>query len=291
VERILLDTWGEGLVLDPFAGKVTRSQVKRRLKFLKELLGNEKEMLEALIRFKGIHGVQEQEILRYGHHSRSSLLALSQELETEGQIRILEFSPIFFVSQTGLAYLCDKILKYLAQFHEKHPSDMGVPREKMQNRFDVHPRILALALKHLIQDRLIREKEDQVALFSFEVALLPDEEQILERLEEMYLKDKFQSVFLDDIQRSFRLSSKQLNKMLSLLIERKKIVLGRDGYILHSCWLDEIIQQIHNSGKKELTVSDFKEMTGLTRKFAIPLLELLDQMGVTRRRGSTRMIL
>jgi selenocysteine-specific elongation factor len=79
--------------------------------------------------------------------------------------------------------------------------------------------------------------------------------------------------------------------MLSLLTERKKIVLSKDGFILHSRWLDEVIQQVRNSGKEELTVSEFKEMTGLTRKFAIPLLELLDQMGVTRRRGSTHEIL
>jgi selenocysteine-specific elongation factor len=79
--------------------------------------------------------------------------------------------------------------------------------------------------------------------------------------------------------------------MIALLTEREKIVLGKDGFILHSRWLDEVIQQVRNSGKRELTVSEFKEMTGLTRKFAIPLLELLDQMRVTRRRGSTREIL
>jgi selenocysteine-specific elongation factor len=79
--------------------------------------------------------------------------------------------------------------------------------------------------------------------------------------------------------------------MLSLLIERKKIVLGKDGFILHSRWLDEIIREVRNSGKKELTVSEFKTMTGLTRKYAIPLLELLDQMRVTKRKGSIREIL
>jgi selenocysteine-specific elongation factor len=48
---------------------------------------------------------------------------------------------------------------------------------------------------------------------------------------------------------------------------------------------------IKESGKRELTVSDFKKMTGLSRKYAIPLLELLDQMGVTRRKGPSRLIL
>jgi selenocysteine-specific elongation factor len=218
-------------------------------------------------------------------------LELSQELETEGWIRILEFSPLFVISQSGLAFLCEKILKFLKQFHEKHPGDKGVQQEKIQSRFDVHSRILSLALKYLAQDGHIKTIDDIVAFSSFNMVLLPDEERILERLEEMCLKDKFASVSLEDLQRSLRLSPKRLNKMLTLLTERKKIVLGRDGFILHSQWLDEVIQKVRNSGKKELTVSDFKEMTGLTRKYAIPLLELLDQKGVTRRRGSSREIL
>jgi selenocysteine-specific elongation factor len=83
----------------------------------------------------------------------------------------------------------------------------------------------------------------------------------------------------------------KLNKLLSLLIERKKIVQGKEGFFLHSRWLDEVIKRIKDSGRTELTVPDFKKMTGLSRKYAIPLLELLDQMGVTRRKGPLREIL
>ncbi len=285
------EIWGKGTVLDPFAGKFIRRQKKRRIQYLQDLLGNEKQMLLAIVQFKGIHGVQEREIISFGHHTRDFLLELIQELETEGRIRVLEFSPLFIISQTGIAFLCEKILSFLGQFHEKHPGDVGIQKEKLQKRYDVHSRILTLALKHLTQDGQIKDLDDQVALSSFEMALLPEEEKILDRMEEMYLNDKFQSVSLDELQRSFRLSSKRLHKMLTLLTERKKIVLGRDGFILHSRWLDEVIQKVRNSGKRELTVTEFKEMTGLTRKYAIPLLELLDQMGITRRRGSTRKIL
>ncbi|UCE42113.1 MAG: SelB C-terminal domain-containing protein [Candidatus Aminicenantes bacterium] len=285
------EIWGEGTVLDPFAEKFIRRHKERRIQYLQNLLGNEKKMLLAIVQFKGIHGVQEKEMIRFGHHSRARLLELSQELESEGRIRILEFSPLFIISQTGIVFLCDKILRLLGQFHEKHPGDMGIQKEKIQKRFKVHSRILTLALKYLTQDGKIKVLDDHVALSSFEMILLPEEEKILEQMEEMYLKDKFQSVSLDELQRSFRISSKRLNKMLTFLTERKKVVLGRDGFILHSRWLDELIQRIRSSGKRELTVTEFKEMTGLTRKYAIPLLELLDQMGITRRRGSSREIL
>ena len=86
------------------------------------------------------------------------------------------------------------------------------------------------------------------------------------------------------------MSTAKLNRMISLLVERKKVVLGNEGLILHSHWLKELIQKMRLSGKKELTVADFKEMTGLSRKYAIPLLELLDQKGITKRKGPVRVI-
>jgi selenocysteine-specific elongation factor len=285
------ELWGKGSVLDPFPGKIIHRQKKRRLEYLQGLMGDEKMMLLAAVQFRGIHGIGEKEIIRFGHLSQSSLLELSQELEKEGKIRILEFSPLFLISQTGIAFLCEKILSFLVQYHEKYPGEVGTLRGKIQKRFDVHPRILNLALKYLSHEGRIKVASDHVALSSFEMALLPEEEKILNRLEDLCLEGKFQSISLKDLQKFFRLSSKRLNKMLLLLVERNKIVLGSDGFILHSRWLDEIIQKVRNSGKRELTVPEFKKMTGLSRKYAIPLLELLDQMGVTRRRGGSREIL
>jgi len=51
------------------------------------------------------------------------------------------------------------------------------------------------------------------------------------------------------------------------------------------------VAKLRASGRRELTVADFKALTGLSRKYAIPLLELLDEMGVTRRKGAVRDIL
>jgi selenocysteine-specific elongation factor len=78
---------------------------------------------------------------------------------------------------------------------------------------------------------------------------------------------------------------------VDILIERKKVVQSKEGFFLHASWLDEVVAKIRSTGRKELNVGEFKDLTGLSRKFAIPLLELLDEMGVTRRRGATREIL
>jgi selenocysteine-specific elongation factor len=282
---------GEGRVLNPFSEKISQGKVKKRIAFLEQLQGDEIEMLFALIQEKGLNGLKEKEITAFSSLTKEILHRVAQELETEGKIRILSFTPLFLFSQDSLDFLCQTILRFLAQFHKRNPEQKGVSQERIKKRFELHPRILSLGLKHLSRAGQIKESEGKLALPEFMMTLTPEEEGILRELEDLCLKGEFRSLSFEDLRKRFRLSSKKLDKLFSFLIERKKIVQGKDGLILHSKWLDEIILRIEKSGKKELAVADFKELTGLTRKYAIPLLELLDQMGVTRRKGQIREIL
>lgn len=282
---------GEGRVLNPFSEKISQGKIKKRIAFLERLQGDEIEMLFALVQEKGLQGLKEREITAFSSLTKRVLQRVAQELEAEGKIRILSFAPLFLFSQDSLDFLCQTILRFLAQFHKRNPEQKGVSLERIKKRFELHPRILSLGLKHLSRAGQIKESEDKLALSEFMMTLTPEEEGILRELEDLCLKGEFRSLSFEDLRKRFRLSSKKLDKLLSFLIERKKIVQGKDGLILHSKWLDEIILRIEKSGKRELTVADFKELTGLTRKYAIPLLELLDQMGVTRRKGRIREIL
>lgn len=282
---------GGGEVLNPSSERIKRKEIKKRVTFLRRLQGDEKSMLFALIQEKGVEGLKESEIRGFCSLEKRSLHRLSQELEAEGKVKILAFSPLFLLSQKGFNFLLGRILAFLAQFHKKSPDEAGVSPERIKKRFGINQKILTLALKHLLRAGEIWEFGEAVALSGFKRTLTAREENVLRELEGMCFKGEFHSISTKDLQKRFRLSYKRLQQLISLLIERNKVVQGKDGFILHSRWLDEVIFRIRNSGKKELTVSDFKEITGLTRKYAIPLLELLDQMGVTRRRGSSREIL
>jgi selenocysteine-specific elongation factor len=245
-------------------------------------------MLLALIEDKGIKGLGEREILNFSSLSSRSLSHLCQELEEEGKIRILSFRPLFIFSPRSLDFLTEKVVIYLEQYHKNHPGERGVSTEKIRRRFGLHRRIHALSLRFMVKQGLIEEIGDLVALSAHKATPAPEEEKILGELEEMCLKGEFRSISLEEIQQRFRLSSRRLDKLLSFLIERKKVVQGKDGFFLHSRWLKEIVSRLKRSGMKELTVADFKKITGLSRKYAIPLLELLDQMGVTRRKTPSK---
>lgn len=282
---------GRGVVLHPESEDPRKLAAAKRIPKLELLSGNEKDMLLALTDEKSFEGLRERDVLALSNVEPERLEAAARKLEEEGKARILAFSPLYILSQESLEFLCRRIVEFLAQFHEKHQDARGVEADRIAKRFDLSATVLQLALKHLFKAGEVQVLDDIVALASFKVPLSPQEEGILIDMEKMCFDGKFSRVALDDIRRKFHISMSRLQTLLSLLTERKKVVQGKDGFYIHSCWLDEIVKELRGSGKRELSVADFKAMTGLSRKFAIPLLELLDEMGVTKRRGPGREIL
>jgi selenocysteine-specific elongation factor len=129
---------------------------------------------------------------------------------------------------------------------------------------------------------------------NFQVKFSAEEDKVMKAIERLFLEKKFSSASFEELVKKFKIHPSRLNTMLGLLLQKQKIVQSKDGFILHSQWLEELksqVAQMKRKGKTELTVGEFKKMTGLTRKYAIPLLEFLDELGLTRRMGSKRAIL
>lgn len=282
---------GLGTVLNP--GLLEDGKLKKEVDwdFLLALSGDEMDMLAALCRKSGMSGLNEREIMDFCDLNEERLLLFAERLEADGKVKILSFSPLHLISWESFDHLGEKILAYLEQYHQKHPAQKGALLEKVKKRFGVSDKVLRIAVRTLEKAGKAHQAGPRLMLTSHEMALSAEEEKILQKLEEMCYRGEFQSVSLEEVRRQFRLSRERLERLLSFLTERKKIIQGPDGLFIHSLWLDDIVGRVRALGKKELTIAEFKTLTGLSRKYAIPLLELLDEMGVTRRRGPVREIL
>jgi selenocysteine-specific elongation factor len=282
---------GRGTVLNPLSEDPRKLKYPKRHEQLVLLSGDEKDMVLAFAEIKGFQGLTEKEALGMARIDAEHLEAAARRLEEDGRARILSFSPLHVIAQSSLDFLGRKVVEFTGLFHEKHPELRGIPLDRIAKRFDLGDTVLHLALKTLLRSGEIQVLDDIIALAGFKVPLSPQEEEILEAMEKMCYEGRFSSISLDDIRQKFQISLPRLQTLLGLLTERKKIVQGKEGFYIHSRWLDEIVTRLRSSRKRELSVAEFKEMTGLSRKFAIPLLELLDEMGVTKRQGPGRVIL
>ena len=247
--------------------------------------------LGKLLKGKKLLGLREGEIKRTLRLTAEEAETAAQALEAAGRGVILNFSPLFLLSKDSLEFLQAKILKFLEQHHAHHPEDLGVKFEKIQDRFDAPKKAVTLALKGLARDGKVRESGDVYSLAAFVATISPAEEELLAELESVAQRGELDAGAIKALQSSRRVSPKRMEKLLSILIERKRVVQGKDDFYVHSEWLEGLAVRLRARPETELSVAEFKQMTGLSRKYAIPLLELLDEMGVTRRKGSSRVVL
>ncbi len=165
---------------------------------------------------------------------RSRVELLAGALEEEGLVRILGFSPLRLVSQSSLDFLRDRIVAFLARYHKAHPGQRGAPVETLEKRFDAPRTVLVLALRLLAKEERAAEESGFVRLPDFRIPLSAADEGTLTALEGMVLSGELGSVTLDDLRAKFKLTPARLQTLLAALAERKKIVEGFDGFILHS---------------------------------------------------------
>jgi selenocysteine-specific elongation factor len=283
--------WARGRVLDPEAPKLSSHGERRRKSFLEALDSDARGMLYALTRNRGVKGLTECDIEQFARLSAETRAELARALEAEGRIKILSFSPLHLLAESSFVYLCARMGDFIEKKHHANPDMIGIPSAALQERFALPNRVHWLALKRLEKEGRIRRLDDRILPADLLLEASQEEERLLKDLEELSLQGELRRVSLDELRARFRVSAAKFDRLLMFLTERKKVVQGRDGFLIHSQWLDTIISRLRARGRDQITIAEFKELTGLSRRYAIPLLELLDQLGVTRRRGSIREIL
>jgi selenocysteine-specific elongation factor len=94
-----------------------------------------------------------------------------------------------------------------------------------------------------------------------------------------------------EIAQSLGAAQQKFDAVLRYLYQRKRVARVGQGLFIAQSQLDRLADELAKTGWTQFTVPEFKDRFGLTRKWAIPLLEHLDQAGRTRRKGDLREVL
>jgi selenocysteine-specific elongation factor len=94
-----------------------------------------------------------------------------------------------------------------------------------------------------------------------------------------------------ELERTLDAKPQILEGVLRYLQERGRLVRVPGGLIIAASAIDDVRTKLIESDCETFSVGEFKELFGLTRKWAIPILEHLDSIGATRRQGDQRAIL
>ncbi len=187
-----------------------------------------------------------------------------------------------------------KVLELLGLYHSKNPLKSGMPKGELKSKF---PPILSDKLFNHLLNTMIKTDdivllENNVRLAGHKVTLKADQSDIKEKIIETYLTSGLQPPYFKELTDELKIDPKESKNVLMLLVKEGSIVKVKEELFFHA----DIIQELEKrlvaflKSNSEINTPQFKEMTGASRKYTIPLLEFFDDENVTIRVGDIRQL-
>jgi selenocysteine-specific elongation factor len=186
------------------------------------------------------------------------------------------------------------LLKKLQEYHEVNPLKDGMPTEELKSKFEYYnkTKLFNIVLNALLKANKIVQNQNIIKLSDHEVALKVDQHEVKDKMFKIYQKGGLTPPFFRTICQDLKLDKKIAMDVLHMLINGKDIVKTKDDLYFDSACIDklkkELVAFLEKSG--EITTPEFKEMTGISRKFVIPLIEYFDSINLTIRVGDKRQL-
>jgi len=188
----------------------------------------------------------------------------------------------------------EKIRDTLREFHQRNPLKGGMSKEELKARLspDMDARLYGRLLDDLERQGEIQVRQEHCSLAEHQVSLSSEERRIYDRILALFKEAWIHPPGRNEVLDSLKKERDAAERLINLLIDEGNLVRLKGDLLFHHEAVGHISKQVQDLLKdgKRMDIGGFKEMTGLSRKFAVPLLEYLDAQGVTMRVGDERVL-
>ncbi len=288
-------TIGGGCILSIQAGKHKRGDAGT-LSFLKTLAGGSRErVLAALLGREPVGALTARRLVSQTGWRESELRAAVDALVQAGKARRIADSPLTVVSVARLAVLSASALKTIEAFHRKEPLLEGIPKRELKERvFRRAPDALFdSVLTDLAAGGQVTVAGDRVKRAGREVTLSREEADAKAAIEQAFARAGLSVPTVKEVLAKARVEAKRAQKIIHILLRDKVLVRVSEELLFHQeavGRLEALLRDYKRQQGDRISVAAFKQLTGVTRKYAIPLLEYLDRRRLTRRVGDVRVL-
>lgn len=256
-----LETLGGGVVVDPWAQKMRSKNKVALLHCLKEIHSGKSE---AALLGKGTIGLTKLQADLWGIHG----------FTLEGRI----------YAEDIISQWLKTLKEHLRSYHLKSPLSMGIPLRELHSQTLAYftPRAFTRLIEILIDNESIVQSAHRIKMADFEVTLTPAQKEHAESLFQSALQANWEGI----------LSPPEEGELIHYLTSTEQLI-QIQGRLLHPQAVAQLVSKIVTffTNQDRLQPSDFKDISGLSRKYAIPWLEWLDNTGVTQRTTDGRKLL
>jgi selenocysteine-specific elongation factor len=217
---------------------------------------------------------------------------LIQNLLSRQNILLIDREQRVYMHQKMFQQLKQELLDHLTHYHSKHPLKAGMPKEELKTKIPraLRNKLFTLLVTQMTQQDDIVVEGDMVRLFAHRIALGADQEDIRDRILAAYRENALQPPYFKELSKTLNTDAARAKDVLMLLVEEGRLVKVKEDLFFDTEAIDNLrdrlIHYLQENG--EISTPQFKEMTGATRKYVIPLIEYFDAQNVTIRIGDIR---
>jgi selenocysteine-specific elongation factor len=232
----------------------------------------------------------------------AEVLRLGKALAAAKRLLLLGQPPELFVHEEHFRELAKKLIEELEKFHAQNPLLAGLPKEDLRSRTGKRSSSHSAATSGLLFNALLQALAAQgridvqgetVRLAGRKVQLTAEEQAAKEQISAAFEKRGLAVPSPPEVLANLRIDRPRAEKLLQILLRESVLCKVTEDLIFHRSALSQLKELLvrRKAQSNRINVTLFKEITGLSRKYAIPLLEYLDRERVTRREGDERIIL
>jgi selenocysteine-specific elongation factor len=197
-----------------------------------------------------------------------------------------------FIHQKAFSEIQEHIRGYLKTYHANNPLKSGIPKEELKTRlpFAVDGKTYLIVLQHLVKAGFLAVEEDMVRMADHKVALGADQKTLRHQILTALQTAGVSPPYFKELCQTLKAPLDQAKQVLALLITEGLVVKIKEDLYYHHEPLDQLKQKLVDflMAHDEISTPQFKDMTGASRKFVIPLIEFFDSIQLTIRVGEIR---
>ena len=283
-------TIGGGVVLDALES-ARRTRADDRLAFVRALeSAGDSDLLLARVSRRGFDGLPLSEAVAETGWLPSRVNSLAAELVAAR--KVLRFGDVL-VSAEVVANLRAKMQARVEAFHKANPLVAGISREELREKVGVGPEVYRGVEDALVREKMLVVAGELIHAAGRGVVLRDEEAESKKQIEAAFSSSGLKVPLLKDVLASLPIDQVRAQKIVTLLLRDRVLVKVGDDLVFHRDALEGLRKLViaQKATTPKMNVVAFKDLLGVTRKYAIPLLEWLDSQRVTRRVGDERVIL
>jgi selenocysteine-specific elongation factor len=293
------ETIAGGVIVDPFATKHRGRELDQALELLRLLMRDERAAkFEGFARAAGTRGLRLADLATATGWTNEVLATVAAEVQKHGSV--IEVGGLY-IAQDSFDRLSTALMAELERHHKREPLARGMLRETLREKVFTHsaPELFSGVLAQLEASGKVVSEKDIVRSSGHSVGLSDQDLALRNRIEQIYLAAGVEAPALDDAMTKANVAAAQraqARKLLQLLLDDRKLVRIQGEMFMHSQVIQELKTKLlayasQHEPDRLIDVPAFKDLAGVSRKYAIPLLEYFDREQVTRRAGDKRLIL